>query len=436
MDARGLGMGTLMLTFGLAAIAGCASPGGDAGGGDVASIDPAPPAVSAGAARKVAPAAVRVEQADRGLDVGREAAAAQRELQAVIDDPATAPDVRDQARLSLSRALEAQGDKEAAIAAVEKLLADHGDRLRSPLVERAEARLRKLLTGSEGDARSARAEDGGAPASAFARALAAYFPAPSDPDRPVEIRTIMFGGSREASEKLGTFAVERALRDLRRETCALCDDRISLRASNTRDGSWVGIPAQRARMGNALVVFYFDLGDGRIPARYDAELPLPSAEIAARLAHGDGLVAARERPGAPPVIVVAAPREAQLADVEEALSEMTSLPLTPVAVPLKAALKPQEIRVVVRSAFKSFRGCYEALLGANPSAAGRVALRFAVRGDGAPEGVSVDPSDSTLRDPTMDHCLTDAVGKLAFPATGRAEPTTVKYPLEFAPGGR
>lgn len=415
------------------AASGCASPAGESlpveqGPFDVGSIP-----LSAMPGHKLAPVGVRIEQAERNLDVGRDVAGARAALEAVIADPAATPDQRDQARLSLSRALEAEGDREGAIATVERLLAEHAEDVRFPLAEQAEARLRKLLTGAEGAPRHARPEDARR-ASAFSRVLAHHFPAPRDPKQALEVRFVAFGGTSEASDRLGTFDVGRALREMKREACALCDDKLSIRLSSSRLSSWVGIPAHRARLANALVVYYFDLGEGRIPARYDAELPLPSAEIAARLARGEGLVAARERPGAPPAILIAAPRDAQLADVEEALSAMNSLPAEPVSVPLKSALKPEEIQPVVRAAFQSFRACYEDVLKHSPTASGRITLKFGIRGDGTVEGVGTEMGEGTLNDPKFERCMTDTTRVLAFPATGRREATTVRYPIVFTPG--
>lgn len=403
--------------------AGCASPA------DVTSTETE--AAPAAAAPRPRGTALRLEQAQRSLDVGRDVAGARAALEEVLADPATAPEQRDEARLGLSRALEAAGDREGAIAAVEALLAQHPDGARFPLEEAAEARLRKLVTGSDVEPRQ-RSEDTRA-ASPFARALTRYFPAPNAAKGAIEVRLQLFGGSEEGSDRLGTFAVARALQEMRREACPLCDDHLSIHTSSGRNGSWVGIPRSRQKLAGALAVYYFDLGDGRIPARYDAELPLPSAEIVARLERGEGLVAVRERPGAPPAVLVAAPREAQLAEVEEALSAMKTVPTEPVAVPLKPSLKPQEIQVVVRRSFGAYRACYEALLQRSPAATGTVRLRFAIRGDGGVEALSVD-SDGSLHEPAFEGCMAATTRALAFPASHVTKPTTVTYPIVFSPG--
>jgi hypothetical protein len=370
-----------------------------------------------------------VEEAERSLDVGRDVAGARRSLEAVLADPETAPEQRDEARLALSRAHDAAGDHEAAVVAVEALLASHPAGARYPLQEAAETRLRLLLTGS--DARPRSRDDDPRSASPFARALVKYFPTANARSAPLELNILAYGGSEEASNRLGTFAVGRAIREVRREACPLCDELVNIHTHSGRS-NWVGIPRDKASLASALAVFYFDLGDGRIPARYDAELPLPSADVAARVARGDGLIAVRERPSAPPAILIAAPREAQLAEVEEVLAAMKTIPTEPVAVTLKPALKPAEIQAVVRASFGAFRKCYDALLKGDPAAAGTTRVKFAIRGDGMVEGLTVD-SDPGLRAPAFEACMAAAFRALVFPATHAPGTTTVTYPVMFSP---
>ncbi len=207
--------------------------------GEPTSTDPEEPA--AAAATHSRGAALRLEQAERDLDVGRDVAGARAALEEVLADPTITPEQRDEARLGLSRALEAGGDREGAIAAVEALLADHPEAARFPLEEVAAQRLRKLVTGSDAELRP-HPEDA-RPAPAFARVLARYFPAPTASKGAVEVRLLAFGGSEEQSGRIGTFAIPRALRELRREACTLCDDHLSIRTSSSRSGSWVDIPA-------------------------------------------------------------------------------------------------------------------------------------------------------------------------------------------------
>ena len=411
-----------MLALAAALVAGCAT----------AADAPATDLPEPTAAPRAQGLALRLEQAERSLDVGRDVAGTRASLEEMLRDPAITPDQRDQARLALSRAIEAGGDREGAVAPIEALLADHPEGPSSPAEEAAEQRLRKLLTGADKEPQAAPEEE--RPASPFAHALAKYFPTTNVDKLQLEARVFAFGGSGERSERLGTFAIGRAVREERKQACSLCDDRLSIRMQTSRESSWVGIPKSRARLGNALAVFYFDLGSGRIPARYDAELPLPSAEIAARLERGDGLIAVRERPGAPPAIVIAAPREGQLGEVEEALAAMKTVPTEPVSVQLKPALKPQEIQSVVRASFGSYRACYEAVLKKDPTAAGTAKLHFAIRGDGTVEGLTVETTEGALHDPTFEACTTAATRVLVFPATRAPGSTTVTYPIAFSPG--
>src|SRR5262249_49351781 len=153
-----------------------------------------------------------------------------------------------------------------------------------------------------------------------------------------------FGGSGELRH---TFDISDALREIRAEQCPLCDERIRISERVGRSSSWTSIPRERARLESALVVYYYDLDRDKIPSRYDALLPMPTAQIAAYLQKGEALVAAKERPGAPPVILVAAPRAAQLQDVEAQMATWTKLPLGSDGVKLvkiDAELRRDEIR--------------------------------------------------------------------------------------------
>lgn len=410
-----LGIGAIVLTAGL----GC----GSIESGDVS----IPPPESASAAVAPSSAALRIEQALRLLDAGRDAAGARAMLDEALRDPALTPDERDEATLGLSRALEAQGDKEGAIRAVEDLLASHTNDRRWPSERAAEARLQKLVTGK--DPQQTSTIERNEPTAPFARVLAPHFPPGADGS--YELTVLQFGGTKGLGDQLGTFNIDGGIRELRREQCPLCDDRISVRSTVSRAHSWTDIPQNRAQMESALTVFYFDLDGWRIPARYDAYLPLPSATIVEHLERGEGLIASRERPGSPPVILIAAPRRAQHAAVEEALAAMTSLPAEPVTVAVAATLMKEEIQTVVRGARGAQKACYEGLLARSPRAEGRISLKFSIDASGRTADVASVPESPALDDATFVQCLNGAVSSLQFPATGKT--TTVVYPLAVSP---
>src|SRR5262249_31880766 len=93
--------------------------------------------------------AVRIEEAERALDAGKDAAGARAKLDAVLADPEASPEQRDQATIALSRALEALGDKEGATVAIEKLMSAHADDPKWPGEDAGEKRLFLLLTGRD-----------------------------------------------------------------------------------------------------------------------------------------------------------------------------------------------------------------------------------------------------------------------------------------------
>ncbi len=429
----------LVLGLSLGALAcGAAACHGQEGTG-TASATSAPAATARPAAREtkgVATTGVRLERAIRTLDRGGDAAEAKAELEGVLADTRATTEEQDDARLGLSRAREALGDKEGAIGAVEELLSSHAQDGRFAAREPAEKRLRFLLTGSESEGPSFSTTEKYAP---VARALTTYF----QPDEHGEILVdvLAFGRNGEHLEDLGGFAIAAAKRDSLRQTWKASDD-VKVFQSISRTGSWVDLPRMfgetdrtMPQLDRSLLVFFFDLDADRVPSRYDEYLPMPSADIVARLEKGDGLIAMRERKGAKPTIVIAAPRVGQLVAVEEAFAKLSTLPKEPLSVTLDAHLTADEIQNVVRGSFSDAKHCYESLLERDPKAAGTVVMKFEVTPEGAAKSASEDDwksaTKTTLTDPTLLECLADVVSKLKFPASGRT--STVAYPIAFSP---
>ncbi len=370
----------------------------------------------------------RLERALRSIDRSEDLEDAKAALESVVADPAATVEQRDEARLGLSRALASLGDEEGAISAVEAILAAHTDDGPFPARDAAEKRLRLLLTGSpEGDSFRLPRDKPLPPAAA---ALAKLFE--PDADGRVLIDIYLFGSpGRTRSE---AFDVAEAKRE---ETAFSLSKNRWVGQSVSQSTSWTSLPQaiaekrpDMARADRSLLVFYFDLGDNRVPSRYDAYLPLPSAEIAAALESGQGLIAMRKREGARPTIVIAAPRAGQLAMVEEAFAKMDELPAAPVKVPLGEGLLPGEIQSRVRSRFGSYRACYEELLSRDKAAEGKLEIEFVIDGSGKVERASIG-SEATLTDRKLQACVLEDVRKLEFPAVGK--PTTVHYPIVMTP---
>lgn len=371
--------------------------------------------------------ALAIEQASQKLDLGKDVKGARAALERIVADPTTSSDDHARAALALSRAYETGGDHERAIRTVEDLLAAHVDDRRWALSRAASKELRRLLTGKAGSDRPSFNPD--SVVAPFARVLTRYFPVASN--KQLSVNVLMFGGNDATSNKLGTFAIGEAARQMRLERCPLCQDDLR-RDIHIGRMSWTGIPAYRDRLSGALTVFYFDLESERIPERYAKYLPVAEKEIVRHLQTGEGLIAAKERKGAPPAILIAAPRRAELSDVEEALSKRTSLPTEPVVVEVSSAPRPGEIRSAVRASFPGYKRCYETLLDSTPGATGRIMLKFTIGADGSVTDSSIDAARSSLHDDGFDSCTLDVTKKLRFPASGHRN-TTVTYPIRFSP---
>jgi hypothetical protein len=192
------------------------------------------------------------------------------------------------------------------------------------------------------------------------------------------------------------------------------------------------IPVAEARFDEALLVFYFDLGMNRIPARYERHLPMKVADIEKELSENRSFVMGMEREGAPPVVLIAAPRTALLEDVEKHLAQLDELPTAPVFVDVERRLRPGEIQGVVRDDyFATARGCYETVLEDDKEANGRIKIRFQIAEDGVPKDISVDTTEGNLQSEAFVACMHDGLAKVRFPASGNQ--VTVSYPIVFSP---
>jgi len=415
---------------------GCSSSGPDAGEventevaelSDVQQLDASEAAASA---KDGAP--MRLEKALRAIDRG-DSKAALEDLERLLEEQTLAAGNKgsretDEVLLALSRAYEATGDHEAAIESVETILMGReGER---PSYDAAEKRLRFLLTGEE-DEKGLRLPPSESPPP-IATALAELFE-PSVTDH-VMVDIYAFGVAR--GNHHGIFDIAEAKRQTQEQSM---NTKTSVGNSITRSGSWMAVPHAMGekdptmpQADRSLLVFYFDLGDNRVPSRYDEYLPMPSDDIVAILERGDGVVMARKRAHGKPTIVIAAPRAAQLDLVEAELAKMTAIPYEPVTIALKPNLLPAEIQTVVRNSKSSMRKCYEAVLEHDPKAEGRINIHFVIDAEGKVSSQSFGEG-STLNVSGFEKCILDGIATLEFPASGAPNGTTVTYPMVFSP---
>jgi hypothetical protein len=152
--------------------------------------------------------------------------------------------------------------------------------------------------------------------------------------------------------------------------------------------------------------------------------------LRSELEAGKSLVVAKERPGAPPVVLMAAPRSAMLGDLEREVATIDALPTEPRYFDVPDNIRPHEIRAIVRGIwFPNVRGCYDTLRKTHPEAEGRIVASFEIGGDGNVGRVDVTTEDAALDVGSFSSCLEESAGELAFPAVG--DTTTVRYPFVF-----
>ncbi len=375
---------------------------------------------------EVSSAALQIEQAERLLDRGDDLEQARALLVHTLGIADITPEERSAALLALSRAHEALGNSEAAIKVIEDEIAAMADQ-RDWSGRDFTKRLRQLLTGSESTpGLKVPSTETVAP---FASVLLGYFPA--DADGAVQAKLFLAGGESSVSSELGTFNLHGALRAKQDKGCPFCD--LDVRVSQSvRRSDWLLIPRSQKHFADALTVFYFDLGEGRIPERYEAHLPMKVAQIVTELEAGKSFVVAKERPGSPPTILLAAPRSVMLPDVEDYLAQLDALPTEPLYVDVSLKLRPEEIRAVVRAQwYPHMRQCFDQLLAEDPVATGRLKARFKIDRSGKIVSSDLETKDAPLRNQSFLTCVGGQLDELEFPKTDG--PTTVSYPFHLTP---
>jgi hypothetical protein len=373
---------------------------------------------------------VQLEQALRLISRGKDWNQAQQLLEKVLATPNLPSNERDEATLAMSQVLKATGKKEQAIKTLEDLLATHSWEGSWSLQSKTESTLFELVTGTPQKTENDDSYENGTIAP-IAKVFAPYFKA--DSTGTFQVKLIQIGGDSKVSDKLGTFNIRDAIHYKQKEACSFCKKRVNVHTHSSGESSWTGISKAKKHMTDALVVYYFDLDQMKIPSRYDAELPMPSQEIEDHLKQGKGVISVKNRENAPPVVLIAAPRRAQWEEVEKQFSEMKSLPNNPVFIELKAHVHPNEIQRAIRKNFSDIRKCYEALLQSSPKAAGKIVLSFGILPSGSMDDLKLETQDSPLNQQSFMSCVENVANKITFPSTKATKTTTVKYPLSFSP---
>lgn len=367
-----------------------------------------------------------LEAALHDVDLGVNLAAAKTTLETALQQNAVSGEARDDVEIALAVAYKGLGDDERALSTLEATIA-RGGRSEWSRQQDATRLLVRWLTGVDRPPVRSASDPSALLVAPVAHALARTLPR-SSKDR-VDINLAIFGGD-ETSELLGTLHLDSALRQQAEEQCPLCDRDLSIRTNRSRYGDWTSLMVEAEHFAETLAVFYYDLETGKIPPRYDGYLPMPSAAIAQRLADGKGFYAVKQRPGAPPIVLFAAPRRAQLAAVEGAFAVRTDLPEEPVSVALPQGLLSREIKAAIRGQFGAFKACYEALPEPRPS--GKLELAFSIDGAGSVQRASAGPA-TTLDAPAFTRCILQEAEKVKFAALGGRGETTVRYPITFRP---
>lgn len=93
----------------------------------------------------------------------------------------------------------------------------------------------------------------------------------------------------------------------------------------------------------------------------------------------------------------------------------------------------EDIRTIVMSRRDEARACYDKGLKDHPGIEGDLTVKFVIDPEGAVTDASVDPSKSTINEPSVGTCVADVIKKIKFaPSKGGFE-TRANYPFNFHP---
>src|SRR5262249_5693530 len=92
------------------------------------------------------------------------------------------------------------------------------------------------------------------------------------------------------------------------------------------------------------------------------------------------------------------------------------------------------VRRIIRLHLNEVRYCYEQELPRHPELAGRLVVQFMVAGTGRVIS-SVLEKTSTLANPRVGMCVTEAVGRWEFPRPEGGGLVQVSYPFQLQPAG-
>ena len=95
-------------------------------------------------------------------------------------------------------------------------------------------------------------------------------------------------------------------------------------------------------------------------------------------------------------------------------------------------LTAEEINRVVQARKGIFRACYQGELNRTPGLGGKLIVNFQIGGDGIVKSAKI-AGGSSMRNSTVEGCVTSNIMRLKFPAKGGL--ANVNYPFLFQPGG-
>ena len=93
----------------------------------------------------------------------------------------------------------------------------------------------------------------------------------------------------------------------------------------------------------------------------------------------------------------------------------------------------KDIQAIIMARRDEARGCYDKAFATHPGIEGDIDIRWVIDPDGNVGEIDVDPSKSTIAEPSVGKCIVDIIKKIKFSKSDRGFETRTHYPFNFHP---
>lgn len=99
----------------------------------------------------------------------------------------------------------------------------------------------------------------------------------------------------------------------------------------------------------------------------------------------------------------------------------------------EAGRRTEDIQAIIMARRDEARACYDKAFAAHPGIEGDLDIKWTIDPDGNVQNPEVDPSKSTIAEPSVGKCIIDIIKKIKFNKSDKGFETKTHYPFNFHP---